>query len=130
CTKAAPRRNQKRAFVSLAKSGRNPFMSGTKRRLSRRDSAALERAAGDDVNARFWAGWRTWAVLALGVGAAFLAVEPDRAQPLSGAVGVPAPANSIAQIQLRPDQVATLQQALAQAETQGFEHDAFTPAGL
>jgi len=64
------------------------------------------------------------------VGAAFLAVEPDRAQPLSGAVGVPAPANSIAQIQLRPDQVATLQQALAQAETQGFEHDAFTPAGL
>src|SRR5580704_1217470 len=46
--------------------------------------------------------------------------------PLAGA----APAAEAAQVVLRPDQIALIERTLDQAETQGFAHDAFTPAGV
>jgi murein L,D-transpeptidase YcbB/YkuD len=62
----------------------------------------------------------------LGLGGA--SAQPP--EPLAGAAPSaqqPAPAPQVA---LRPDQIALLQQTLAQAETHGFEHEAFTPPGL
>jgi len=53
----------------------------------------------------------------------------QEASPQSGAP--PTAAESAAtQVPLRPDQVALLQRTLAQAETHGFAHNAYTPAGL
>ncbi len=129
--KPHPREIKNRRFVSLAKSAGNPSMNGTNND-SRGAIRLLSRDAGADLNARFTVGWRAVAVLALGLGAAFLAFAPDNAplaQPLAGAAG-PVAAPTMAQVQLRPDQVATLERALAQAETHGFEHNAFTPANL
>jgi murein L,D-transpeptidase YcbB/YkuD len=45
--------------------------------------------------------------------------------PLAGAT----PAAQATQVALRPDQIALIQRTLAQAETQGFAHDAFAPKG-
>ncbi len=57
------------------------------------------------------------------------ALAQDNAEP--SAAGPATPAQQAAtQVSLRPDQVALLQRTLAQAETQGFAHDAFTPPGL
>ena len=57
---------------------------------------------------------------------------PAVAQPSLPPVGppqalTPAPAPAVS---LRSDQVVLLERTLAQAETHGFEHDAFLPAGL
>ncbi len=94
--------------------------------------------------------WRrpfgVWARAGLAVGlAATLAATPLLAQDVDDP-GAPPPEQSAAaptpavirpyqppaapNIALRPDQVDLLRHALADAETQGFEHEAFTPANL
>ena len=75
-----------------------------------------------------------WAIGAAAAVAAFCAgASPSWAQP-SAPVVSPAPAvvapPPIPAVSLRPDQIALLEQALAQAETHGFEHGDFYPAGL
>jgi murein L,D-transpeptidase YcbB/YkuD len=89
-----------------------------------------------DVNARLSAVWRKAAAPAFGLGLGLAVTgigavgmtQPPSA-PLAGASPMQqgAPATQVA---LRADQVALLERTLAQAETHGFEHGAFMPAGL
>jgi len=70
----------------------------------------------------------------IGMGLAVLAAAgAAMAQPASSAplAGAEAPQPFVMPpISLRPDQIALLERTLAQAETHGFEHDAFTPPEL
>jgi murein L,D-transpeptidase YcbB/YkuD len=72
-------------------------------------------------------------MIGLGLGLALFAaagaavVQPAASAPLAGAEA--AQPFVMPPISLRADQIALLQRTLAQAETHGFEHDAFTPSG-
>ena len=85
------------------------------------------------LNLRLGAGGdRGWRVVAAVGAVVFLTSPATQAQPPAP---TPAPAPAPPPVYptrtpLRPDQVDLLRKTLAQAETQGFEHEAFTPAGL
>jgi murein L,D-transpeptidase YcbB/YkuD len=72
-------------------------------------------------------------MIGLGLGLAMVATagaavaQPASSAPLAGAAA--AQPFVMPPISLRADQVALLQRTLAQAETHGFEHDAFAPSG-
>jgi murein L,D-transpeptidase YcbB/YkuD len=101
-----------------------------------------------DVNTRISAVWRKAATpaIGLGLGVAVLAVAavgmsqppppplagatPMAGQPQQAQPPQPAQTFTVPQVSLRPDQVGLLERALGQAETHGFEHGAFMPAGL
>ena len=80
--------------------------------------------------------WRkmTAPMIGLGLGLAMVATagaavaQPASSAPLAGAAA--AQPFVMPPISLRADQVALLQRTLAQAETHGFEHDAFAPSGF
>jgi murein L,D-transpeptidase YcbB/YkuD len=55
---------------------------------------------------------------------------PVQAAPATAVPAPPAPPAPPPSVPLRPDQVDLLRRTLAQAETEGFSHEAFTPARL
>jgi murein L,D-transpeptidase YcbB/YkuD len=80
--------------------------------------------------------WRKAAApsIGLGLGLAVLAgaavcISQPSSAPLAGATPMQQPAGAT-QVAMRPDQIALLERTLAQAETHGFAHGAFMPAGL
>ena len=80
--------------------------------------------------------WRKAAApsIGLGLGVAVLAgaavcISQPSSAPLAGATPMQQPAGAT-QVAMRPDQIALLERTLAQAETHGFAHGAFMPAGL
>ncbi|HLI66107.1 MAG TPA: L,D-transpeptidase family protein [Caulobacteraceae bacterium] len=88
-----------------------------------------------DVKAIFWARGRGALALIVGFWLAFFipttltATVQSEGAPLAGSAP-PQQATVLQQINLRADQILALRRALAQAETHGFAHEAFTPAGL
>ena len=130
--KSLTRAKSRRRYPNLANLAGNPIINGFV--TAPVAKAGSRGARGTDVKIRVGAAWRgaLAPLVALSLGLAVIApagVAPAQPPPLAGA----APTGqypALAQVTLRPDQVALLQKALAQAETHGFQHDAFTPAGL